>query len=341
MLKTRRTIAVAVRTWLPLLVLAVASTAQAQFGPQALFAPGQSIPLAVVQTEGGSAGRALARDLGKRPILIVYWQPKNPQAEAALINAYAALRDGAPHVAFVPIAFLTSGQGPNDVRGALDRLGLPTLQAIEDFGQMARVVGFGRAPSFALIDAAGVLRLVGGTDISQNSPQGTSIFEAVMMAQEGQAVPTLGVMGTRPVYKMLGRKLPELAVTELDGKTWRKANELTAASRKLLLVYWLPSCSHCREALPKLKEWVERTKPQTLDVVDISRGDVESLRVEAAAFVKGYPWNAHFLDVSSNVGKQLMAIETPSAYLVGSDGEIEGIQVGGGIDWGKWLAGIK
>ncbi|MFN7964783.1 MAG: TlpA disulfide reductase family protein [Acidobacteriota bacterium] len=320
-----------------LTVAVSALSAFAQFGPQALFAPGQSIPAAVLQNEGGRAGRELLNYLGKRPVLVVYWQPRNPTSESALISAFNTVQDVAPDVAFFPVAFLSSGQSPSDVTAALARFGGGSLSSSDDSGPLARVLGFNKLPSFALIDAGGVLRLVGGSDISQNSQQGPSIFDAVMMAQKGQPIPTLGVLNARPVYRMLGKLLPELAVTELDGKTYRKANELVGAKKRTLFVYWLPSCSHCREALPKLKDWYSKAKPDDLQIVDISRGDVDSMRQEAAAFVKDYPWNTHFLDVTAEAGKKIMAMETPSAYLVSADGEIIGIQVGGSIDWGRWL----
>lgn len=321
----------------PLVVALSAVFAHAQFGPQALFAPGQSIPAAVLQNEGGRAGRELLNFLGKRPVLVVYWQPRNPTAESALISAYNAVRDVAPDVAFFPVAFLGSGQSPSDVSAALTRFGYASLPSVDDSGPLARVLGFNKLPSFALIDAGSVLRLVGGSDISQNSQQGPSIFDAVLMAQKGQPVPTLGVLNARPVYRMLGKALPELAVTELDGKTYRKANELVGAKKRTLIVYWLPSCTHCREALPKLRDWYVSAKPADLQIIDISRGDIDSMRQEAGVIIKDYPWNSHFLDVTAEAGKKLMAMETPSAYLVSADGEIIGIQVGGSIDWGRWL----
>lgn len=309
----------------------------AQFGPQAMFQPGQALPQTLLQNEGGPAGRELAPLVGRRPVLILYWQPKNAAAEAALIGAYAAVKQAAPNVTFFPVAVLAAGQSPADIVKGLQSLGMSSESARIDGGQLAQILGVSKLPTFALLDAGGVLRLVGGSDISQNSAQGSSIFDAVQLANAGQPVPTLGVLGAKPVFRMLGRALPELTVTELDGKTWRKVNDLVGKKKRTLLVYWLASCSHCREELPKLKDWYLRNKPTDLEVIDLARGDVEQLRLEAGQFIGNFPWNAHFLDTTTEAGKRIMAVETPSAYLIGEKGEILGIQVGGGINWDKWL----
>lgn len=324
--------------WTTASCLAVSAMfAAAQFGPQALFAPGQAIPASVLENEGGKAGRELLQHLGKRPVLLVFWQPRNQASEAALVSARAQTEVSAPNVAFLPVAYLAAGQSSADVAQALRPYSVEWTST-DDSGPLARVLGIGKLPSFALIDAGGTLRLIGGSDISQNSVAGPSILDAVLTAQRGQPVPTLGVIESRPVYRMLGRKLPELAVTEQDGVTWRKADQLVGEKKRTLIVYWLPNCSHCREALPKLRDWYKATRPTDLQIIDISRADHATLKQEAIAFIKEYPWSSHYLDLNGEVGKKIMAVETPSAYLVAPDKEIVGIQVGGSIDWGKWLA---
>ncbi len=326
---------------LALASLAGGTAALAQYGQKALVAPGDAVPAQLLSSQGGAAGQELAGFVGRRPVFLVYWRPKDPVSEANLVSAAEVHQAAAPDAVFFPVAVLAAAQSPDDVKGRLAALGLPNVQPrLDGSGQLATLLGIRSAPAFGLIDAGGVLRLAGGSDLTQTGPNGVSIGEAVALAGRGAPVPTLGVLQPQPVYRLIGKPLPDVAVTELDGRTWRKLNSYAAKGKRLLVFAWLPTCPHCKTELPKLRDWFLRTKPADLAILDIARAETPALQEDARKIIADYPWT-HVLDVDRNALRALMVTETPTIYLVGTDGTIQGIQVGGPVNWEAWLGSGK
>ncbi len=338
-----KTLSRAARRALFALVLAATcvSAARAQMGPRTLVNPGDAVTPQLLQDQGGPAGRELAPYIGKRPVLLVYWRPKEAASEQALVNAVAAAQVVAPEAVVLPIAALAANQPPSDIPERLAQMGLKHFPPREDTGQLALALGLRMVPAFVLIDAGGVLRGIGGSDITQNSATaGISLAEALTLASRGAPVPTLGVLASDPVYRMLGQKLPDAAVTELDGATYRKLSQYTGKDKRLLIFYWSPSCPHCKAELPRLMNWYRTKRPADLQLIDIARADAPELKTEAPQLVKDEP-GTHLLDVDKSASLALRVRETPTVFLVGKAGEILGIKTGGNIDWDRWLSSPK
>jgi thiol-disulfide isomerase/thioredoxin len=329
------------RIFVTFAVLSVAllatAAAWAQGGSHALIAPGDPVPPELLVEQGGAAGRALAAHVQKRPVLMVYWRPDHATSEQTLVSTSERLSEEAPGVTLLPVAVLAAGQSPDVIGERLTALGLQGHAELQDGGQLAMMIGVRQAPSFVLIDAGGVLRLIGGADLGQHTPDGLSILDAVMKANAGKPVPTLGALPSDPVYQLLGKPLPDVAGTALDGKTWTKLRGMAGEGKRLLIFYWSPNCGHCKRALPELKEWYQTTKPKDLEVVDIGRADSPSLEQKVPPLIESYPWT-HVLDVDRSIGRALLARWTPTSYLVSAEGRIVDIRLGGNIDWHEWLS---
>ncbi len=326
---------------LALVALSGGLAARAQYGDKALIAPGEAVPAQLLTSQGGAVGQELAGFIGRRPVFVVYWRPRDPVSEANLASAADVHRAAAPDAVFFPVAVLAASQSPDEVKARLTALGLAAVPPrIDGSGQMATILGVRSAPSFALIDAGGVLRLAGGSDLTQTGPSGVSIAEAVALAGRGAPVPTLGVLQPQPVYRLIGKPLPDAPVTELDGRTWRKLSAYPVKGQRLVVFAWLPTCSHCKVELPRLRDWYLKNRPTDLAILDVARAETPSMQEDARKIIADYPWT-HLLDVDRSALRALMVTETPTIYLVGVDGTIQGIQVGGPVNWDAWLGGAK
>ncbi len=303
----------------------------------ALVPPGEAVPVPLLEAEGGPVGRVVAPLVGKAPVLAVYWRPGDPLSEEALVRAAAMVQEVTTRIHFFPVAVLAARQSPEAVRTRLRAMGMSGFPALVDGGQFARIVGVRSIPSFVLVDAGGVLRVVGGSDITQVGPGGVSIAEAMARAATGKPVPTLGVLPTRQVFRLLRKKLPALAGTKLDGKTWVKLTDYVDGEHWVLVVFWSPICPHCVKMLPELRLWLENHPREDLRVVDISRGDAPALRKGARDFIAGYPFE-HVLDVDRQISRGLRVHETPALFLVAPDGTVKAVQAGGSVDIKEWLA---
>jgi thiol-disulfide isomerase/thioredoxin len=322
---------------LPLAAALAVTAAWGQGGSHALIAPGDPVPKELLLEQGAAAGRALADHVQKRPVLMVYWRPDHATSEQTLASTSERLSDEAPGVTLLPVAVLAAGQSPDVIGERLTALGLQGHAELHDGGQLAMMIGVRHVPSFVLIDAGGVLRLVGGADLGQRTPDGQAIVEAVRKAGEGKPVPTVGVLPSDPVYQLIGKPLPDVAGTALDGKSWKKLRSYMKDGKRTLIFYWSPNCGHCKRALPELKEWYQSTKPSDLAIIDIGRADSPSLKQKVPPLIESYPW-PHVLDVDRSIGRALMARWTPTSYLVSPDGRIVDIRLGGNVDWAEWLS---
>ncbi len=303
----------------------------------ALVAPGEALPVPLLEAEGGPVGRAVAPLVGKAPVLAVYWRPGDPLSEETLVRAAATVQEITTRLHLVPVAVLAARQPPDAVRARLKAMGMAGFPPLVDGGQFARIVGVRAIPSFVLVDAGGILRVVGGSDVTQVGPGSVSIAEAMAAAAAGKPVPTLGVLPTRRVFRLLRKKLPALAGTRLDGKTWVKLTDFLDGRRWLLVVFWSPTCPHCVKMLPELRLWLKTHPRDDLRVVDVARGDAPALRRGAREFIGGYPFE-HVLDVDRQISRGLQVHETPALFLVAPDGTVKAVQAGGSVDPGAWLA---
>lgn len=320
-----------------LLIGPAISAAAAQGGGQAPISPGDAVPSELLVEQGGPAGRALAEHVSKRPVLLVYWRPDHATSEQTLAASEERLTEQAPSVQLLPVAVPAAGQSPDVIGERLTALGLEGYPELQDGGQLAMMIGVRQVPSFALVDAGGVLRLVGGADLAQRTPQGPAILDAVIKAADGEPVPTLGKLPSDPVYQLIGQELPDVEGTQLDGKTWTKLRNKVGNGKRTLIFYWSPNCGHCKRALPELEAWYQNNKPEDLAVVDVGRADSPSLKADVAPIIEKYPWK-HVMDVDRSIGRALLARWTPTSYLVSADGKIVDIRLGGDVDWDEWLS---
>lgn len=302
-----------------------------------MVAPGDTVPKGLLLQQGGPVGRELAAAIGVRPIIGIYWRPGDALSEMALTELVEVASAAAPKALLAPIAVVAAGQSPNEIADRLQTLGVTGVAPLQDSGQLARVLGVREIPSLLLLDAAGVLRLVGGSSVTQSVEGGATIGEAIALAGSGKPVPTLGRLPANPIYKLLGKDMPPLALTALDGAKAAEVTSATSQGKRLLIFYWLPTCSHCKRELPALRRWYEQTRPKDLVIIDIAQAPTPELQQQARDFIASYPW-PHYLDVDRSAGRALLVRDTPASFLIAPDAEILGIKLGAGVDWSGWLA---
>jgi peroxiredoxin len=113
-----------------------------------------------------------------------------------------------------------------------------------------------------------------------------------------------------------GTIAPNFVLPGLDGSMHSLADY---HGKEVLLVFSAPYCGPCDALAPELVQLHER-RPDGLDIVMISRGDVEENRRKADAF--RYPFPVA-LQRSWEVSKEYGMFATPIGYLIGTDGVIE------------------
>jgi peroxiredoxin len=119
-----------------------------------------------------------------------------------------------------------------------------------------------------------------------------------------------------------GTIAPAFAVEDLKGKT---RSLLDYRGKRVLLVFSDVTCGPCEQLAPELVRLYER-KPDDLEIVMISRGDLEENKRKAKAF--GYPFPV-LVQNGWEVSKDYAMFATPIGYLIDADGIIvEDVAVG-------------
>ena len=112
----------------------------------------------------------------------------------------------------------------------------------------------------------------------------------------------------------IGEKSPDFSLQSLTGE-----NVSLSAQRdkKIMLVFWMLSCSSCREELPFLQDFWENTKTEDLLLFAINIGENENLIKNFAISQKlTFPI---LLDQNSEVSKKYTIVRYPTIFLLGPD----------------------
>jgi thiol-disulfide isomerase/thioredoxin len=121
---------------------------------------------------------------------------------------------------------------------------------------------------------------------------------------------------------LVGRVIPDLGVqNEKGGLTFIHANP---AIFKVVMFY-APSCGHCRESAPKLKAFYEKNKLRGVEVMTISTQDNEE---DWKKFIKEYKWETLIngfglvADRKVEYRKDFDVSSTPTTYIIDENRKI-------------------
>jgi peroxiredoxin len=112
-----------------------------------------------------------------------------------------------------------------------------------------------------------------------------------------------------------GTIAPAFALRDLDGKT---RSLLDYRGKRVLLVFTDVTCGPCEQLAPELVR-LHESRPDDLEILLISRGDLEDNKRKAKTF--GYPFPVLVQD-GWEVSKQYAMFATPIGYLIDADGII-------------------
>jgi peroxiredoxin len=120
-----------------------------------------------------------------------------------------------------------------------------------------------------------------------------------------------------------GTPAPVFTLLDLDGKE-RSLGEFRG--RRVLLVFTDPTCKPCQTVASEIVAVHEKHRSNELEVVAVSRGDLEANRAKAEEYGFSFPV---LLQKGWRVSKQYGMFATPVAYLLDEHGMIaEKVAVG-------------
>ncbi len=120
---------------------------------------------------------------------------------------------------------------------------------------------------------------------------------------------------------VIGQKAPDFSLQTLTGENISLSAQ---RDKKIMLVFWLMSCSSCRDELPFLQDFWGNTKPDDLSLFAINIGENENL-------IKNYVISQKLtfpilLDQDSVVSKKYTVVHYPTIFLLAPDKTVTNIK---------------
>jgi peroxiredoxin len=253
----------------------------------------------------------------EKNVLLIFFNPQCGFCTRMAADLAALPTDGSGD-RLVP-AVVTTGD-PEENRKLFDQHGIRCLVLLQKEGEVAskyraqgtpmgyRIDGSGRIASELTVGAEALLQLAAGNAPPRNEP-GPSANGSRLNGKDYRSL--AGSRLNRSGLKA-GARAPEFLLPRLDG------GDLALASLRggrVLLVFSDPHCGPCEELAPRLQE-IHLERPD-LNVLVISRGDVEENRTKAAALGLSFPI---VLQQKWEVSLQYAMFATPIGYLIDEEG---------------------
>ena len=132
----------------------------------------------------------------------------------------------------------------------------------------------------------------------------------------------------KQVYDLVGKTAPEISARDMDGKTQTLSS--FKGKNNVVLVFWMPSCGHCRFELPQLKEYADKWGgKQNVKFLAVNiKDDKESIDA-ARTFINNFDINFPVItDTGGKIGEKYGVFSVPTLLLVDKKGIIRQAFVG-------------
>ena len=345
-----------------LAVVAVAGACQAQ-SPPAPAAPAPAAPAFVkvaplqfaepfppakfvnLNTSPGQPGTIdLLTYLGKKPIVFVYWMAGNPRSEKILQDAIAAVdAAGKDKVALLAVAspqYGSSDTAPIKARSVALKLPMPVLY--DEGFKVLQQLEVHTVPSISLIDGSGRLRLTNGSALKQTLEYKLDLEGAIARLASTGKIGTYGPLPTYyPVNELVGQKCPDFAAPALTDGVSRTFSSMLKPDKLNVLVFWSVDCPHCKNAMPKLNDWL-KDHGDGMNVVTAARVTDEATQKRTAEYCRlsGFVFPT-LVDKDLEIAGRYNVVSTPTIVIIRPDGVIDSALTSGEIDIGPALEARK
>jgi protein-disulfide isomerase len=117
----------------------------------------------------------------------------------------------------------------------------------------------------------------------------------------------------RRSHTLIGQVAPELELKNLDS-AWVRTNSIRAPYT--IMIFWDPTCGHCKEVMPKLAKIYAENKSKGWKVVALSSGDKKK---EWQEYAKEHPEMKEFIHlIRGEVQSQKYADALYAYYVIAS-----------------------
>jgi len=295
------------------------------------------------QGAGGAARIDLAVSLGKVPVVFCFWVPGTVRSDKVLLDLQSlAERQGPGQVALYGVVSPLAAADVGAVTTKAQELKLRFPVLWDDGFRLMQQLRIASAPSVAIVDKKGILRLSNGVSLKQPLEYKMTLEDAIKrVAATGQ----LGTYGELPRYdpvtEWIGKKPPEFELPEVGDGIPRRSSSLIASDKVTVLIFWSIDCGHCLKFMPKFNVWL-RDHGQGMNVVSLAKTLNDTMKTKTAEFAKfnGFVFPT-LLDKDFSVAQIYLVSATPTVVLLRPDGVVDSIMPAGEENFDVFFGGKR
>ena len=267
--------------------------------------------------------------LGKKPVLLMYFAAGDSKSETELkaLNALARVYKS------FEIYGVTRARTKRMMQLSykrLEKLGISLPVLVDEKGLLKYYTMTRQTPAYTVIDAKGMVKLVGAASLTERVAENTSLMAFLQKIAAKKKTTFIRAMGYSPnCYNMVGKKAP---VFKASNALTPGAVSLTATLKKdkrpTILVFWSVTCPHCQAVLPVLNSYYKKNKTR-FKVLTLASVTTPSLKQKMRSFAAKHSFSLSVLDdLRGKISNSYYVMMVPTFYLVDSKGMIRATWMG-------------
>jgi peroxiredoxin len=331
------------QAWLPGLALLLAiQPAAAQRKAVQPIRSGEPFPAGTYKLfnpKGDEIRVDLADVLGKKTVVLVYWIPGNPRAEAIFTELLELTReiDPAKLVVYgVAVANPSIGVTPDVIleRAVATGVDVPILND-EGFA-IGQRLSVRSVPHISIIDRSGRLKLSNGASLSQDLEYKVDLRSAILRVADSGELYEYGFLPTYyPVKELEGQPSPDFTASAVQDGEERRWSALLDSQKVNVLVFWSIGCPHCRRQLPEINRWLVENPGRT-NLIGCATVTSEKEQAATREFCREnelvFP---NLFDQDAQVSQLYGVTSTPTIVVVGPNGVVDSAITSSVADFGS------
>jgi peroxiredoxin len=285
----------------------------------------------------GAARIDLADVLGKKPVVLYYFIPKNLRSEEMFAEVQDLVEQaGQGKVALYGVTALKSGQDPAPSTERIQELGISVPVLMDADFRLGQILQVQSVPSITMIDAEGHLRLTNAASPKQDLEYKMNVADGLRRLATTGSIGTYGALPRYdPAVELVGSAAPDFVAPGTDGVV-RKWSTLVDPRKLNVLIYWSVECPHCRKTLPEINAWVVKNG-DGINIVSVAKAESEAVKIRTREFTNLYQMAfPTLLDVDSKIFDAYQVSATPTLFVVTPDGVVESLLSANG-DFGEQM----
>ena len=274
-----------------------------------------------------------------KPLVVCYLRIGESLGEEGLLSVQSLV--SGPLKGKVDLLGATNPGTKVTVPALVDRLsllGVTVPFVLDDDLQLGRMLSVTSAPSMALIDGAGTLRVMDAKSLKQQVVSGVTLKEAIEKAARGEQVPTVPALARYyPANELVGEPFPDFMLKKFESTERVKMSEVVARDKRdkkvPAIFFWHPNCPHCKKAMPSIMvgyraygKWLD-----LISIVDLKNAD-EIRNAEDTIKAHGVTFPV-LQDEDRRISDLYRVVSTPTFVFLKPDGVVESVYTSGDVNY--------